>query len=404
MAISYPLDMPTNVAPRVVTMSAAYAVSISQSPFTFAQQVQQFDGDMWRASVQLPPMDRADAEQWIAFLLKLKGQRGTFRLGDNSVSGLLGSGLPDTTENLLTYSEQLDQSPWSTYTQRTAVGADAIQAPDGNTTAESFIPHATSGTHYTYHPASFTSGTTYRYSIYAKTLDGGGGGYHIALRLDDGAFPSSTYAVFDLINGTVAATTGNGASGTIEDVDDGWYRCTLIQTANATASPVAPLIYVLNSAANTDGVPDTLTYSGTTSHGVYLWGAQLNTTDSSAQYRATTSAAITNSSPRVDGASQTGSSLNLTGFLPAAVDVLKAGDLFEVDSYLYKVLNDVTADANGDVTVDIFPSLRTSPSDGTLIVTDSPTGIFRLSSSDVAAYTVDERKIYNVSFDAIEAV
>lgn len=82
MAISYPLSLPTNKSATRVTLSAMAAVNISKSPSSYAQQVQRFNGQLWLAEVTLPPMERADAEQWISFLLKLNGPEGTFLLGD----------------------------------------------------------------------------------------------------------------------------------------------------------------------------------------------------------------------------------------------------------------------------------------------------------------------------------
>ena len=81
MPISYPLSLPSTNLARV-TVSSSSAVAISRSPFSFAAQVQQFNGQLWNAEVTLPPLARADAEPWIAFLLKLNGQQGTFLLGD----------------------------------------------------------------------------------------------------------------------------------------------------------------------------------------------------------------------------------------------------------------------------------------------------------------------------------
>ena len=37
---------------------------------------------MFEAEIQLPPMTRAEGEQWVSFLIKLKGMQGTFLLGD----------------------------------------------------------------------------------------------------------------------------------------------------------------------------------------------------------------------------------------------------------------------------------------------------------------------------------
>lgn len=81
MPISYPLSLPSTNIQRV-TLSSSSAVAISRSPFSFTAQVQQFTGQLWNAEVTLPPLARADAEPWIAFLLKLNGTQGTFLLGD----------------------------------------------------------------------------------------------------------------------------------------------------------------------------------------------------------------------------------------------------------------------------------------------------------------------------------
>lgn len=91
MSISYPLNTPTNIGIANITLSAENAVAISQSPFTFQQQIVAHPGQRWAASVSLPPMKRQDAEYWIAFLLSLKGQIGTFLLGDPNCGTAQGS-------------------------------------------------------------------------------------------------------------------------------------------------------------------------------------------------------------------------------------------------------------------------------------------------------------------------
>ena len=81
MAESYPLTMPsTNIGS--IRLLARSAVAISSSPFTFKQQVYRHQGQMWEADITLSPMKREQAEAWIAFLLRLRGQYGTFLLGD----------------------------------------------------------------------------------------------------------------------------------------------------------------------------------------------------------------------------------------------------------------------------------------------------------------------------------
>jgi hypothetical protein len=91
MAISYPVNTPTNIGIANITLMAENAVAISQSPFTFQQQVVAHPGQRWAASISLPPMKRQDAENWVAFLLSLKGQVGTFLLGDPNCFDAQGS-------------------------------------------------------------------------------------------------------------------------------------------------------------------------------------------------------------------------------------------------------------------------------------------------------------------------
>lgn len=82
MAISYPLSLPTQAGIASVALRAANVVALAQSPFTYRQQVFKHPGERWEATVTLPNMERPNAESWLAFLLSLKGQTGTFLLGD----------------------------------------------------------------------------------------------------------------------------------------------------------------------------------------------------------------------------------------------------------------------------------------------------------------------------------
>lgn len=91
MAISYPLTLPTASGIAQINLRAVNSVSISESPFTFKQQVIEHTGQRWEAEVSMPPMQRADAEQWISFLVSLAGVKGTFLLGDPSASTPRGS-------------------------------------------------------------------------------------------------------------------------------------------------------------------------------------------------------------------------------------------------------------------------------------------------------------------------
>ena len=85
MSITYPLALPSTGI-RSIVLRANDVIGAGTSPFTLTTQVQQHQGQAWEADIELPPMHREDAEQWITFLLKLKGRYGTFLLRD-TVSG-----------------------------------------------------------------------------------------------------------------------------------------------------------------------------------------------------------------------------------------------------------------------------------------------------------------------------
>ena len=82
MAITYPRDIPTHTGIRSYEMRATNATAYTASPFTFAGTSYEYAGKMWQLDVTLPPMVRADAEEWIGWLLSMKGRKGTFYAGD----------------------------------------------------------------------------------------------------------------------------------------------------------------------------------------------------------------------------------------------------------------------------------------------------------------------------------
>lgn len=86
MTISYPLSLPSSRF-RSISLRAVDAVGVAESPFSFQPDVQHFGGQRWEADVEIPSPQRGDlydedAEEWVAFLLSLKGRYGTFLMGD----------------------------------------------------------------------------------------------------------------------------------------------------------------------------------------------------------------------------------------------------------------------------------------------------------------------------------
>ena len=84
-----------------MTMRLRSATAVSQSPFTYDQQTYQHQGVRWEAEVQLPPLKRSDAKQVEAFFAALRGQAGTFTMGNpihnTTATGNLTGSAGDTT-------------------------------------------------------------------------------------------------------------------------------------------------------------------------------------------------------------------------------------------------------------------------------------------------------------------
>ena len=83
--------------------------------------------------------------------------------------------------------------------------------------------------------------------------------------------------------------------------------------------------------------------------------------------------------PVVDGAGQTGSTLNIRGASNNITNWAQRGDVIKFDNNLRIVTTDVSSDGTGDVSPTIMPRIRTSPADGaTVTVGDSITSQFIL--------------------------
>ena len=134
MAISYPLSLPTQSAIAKIRLTATDIVGISQSPFTAAQQVYKYPGQFWEADVTLPPMKRADAEYWVAFLLKLNGPYGTFLLGDplGATARGIATGTPVVNGGSQTGNELVTDG-WTTSQTGILKAGDYIQLGSGAT-------------------------------------------------------------------------------------------------------------------------------------------------------------------------------------------------------------------------------------------------------------------------------
>jgi hypothetical protein len=170
-------------------------------------------------------------------------------------------------ENLVLQSQTFNVSPWAVQGSQTLT-ADAVTAPDGSTTAETWTSSGTPA--YLYQTVSLAAGT-YTLSLYAKA------GTTSTLRVDfvTSASAKGFRTTFDLSQGTVTQNEhfgGWSGASSITAVGSGWYRCALTLTVLATEAWLHEITH-------------------TTLGSVHLWGAQVSGGAELQSYVATTSAA-----------------------------------------------------------------------------------------------------------------
>lgn len=135
MAISYPLAFPTVKIAKSIKIRMASKVAISSSPFTFEQQIYAHQGEWQEADIQIPPMERADAETFIAFLAALNGQEGTFLMGDpvGATPRGLATGSP-VVDGASQTGKTLNTRGWTAGVNGILLSGDWIQLGSGSTT------------------------------------------------------------------------------------------------------------------------------------------------------------------------------------------------------------------------------------------------------------------------------
>jgi len=112
--------------------------------------------------------------------------------------------------------------------------------------------------------------------------------------------------------------------------------------------------------------------------------------------------------PLVNGAQASQSAeLSTKGWTANAFGVLLTGDYIQLGTgataRLHQILNDVTADASGLATIDIWPRLRASVTDGAAITTSNCMGVFRLASNTMPT-PINVDGFYNLTFAAREVI
>jgi hypothetical protein len=168
--------------------------------------------------------------------------------------------------NLLTKTEEFNDSAW-TKTNAT-VTADAIVAPNGTTTADALFDNTTTNFHGVQIAALTTQPAgTYVASIYVKP----NGRTWIQLV---GISGNDFNCFFNLVGSGGVGTAAAGTTGSIEALENGWYRCSVIKTFASTTVFGSYRVFTA-----IDGSGSGSSYTGDGTSGIFIWGADLRVTN-----------------------------------------------------------------------------------------------------------------------------
>jgi hypothetical protein len=81
MPLSFPTQSSGKTLIQNVSMRLRRTVAVTESPFTYDQQVFEHQGARWEAEVTLRPLSHSEARSVEAFIVALKGRSGTFNFG-----------------------------------------------------------------------------------------------------------------------------------------------------------------------------------------------------------------------------------------------------------------------------------------------------------------------------------
>jgi hypothetical protein len=201
------------------------------------------------------------------------------------------------TTNLLLQSEDFSTT-WTN--SESSENINVAVAPNGTTTADALVDTVNNSPHYVSQSVAGCAGSTsYTFSCYMKKGSKDFGSLIFGPNASWGTGGGAS-VFFDLTNGTISASTS--ATGTIQALPNGWYRCTA--TATTVASPGTVFGRIGSSLTGS-----AQTYEGNGDEAIYLWGAQLEQSSTVGEYIPTTS--TINSAPRFDHDPTTGESLGL---------------------------------------------------------------------------------------------
>ena len=187
--------------------------------------------------------------------------------------------------NLALFSESFDNAAWTKGGTTISANTSATLDPSGYNGSDKLVEDSSTGVHRVFNNSSVvvSDSVATTYSVFAKAAER----TQIYLRDND-----IVGARFNLSTGAVISTEGT-ATATITKYGNGWYRCTITRVNSNTSGRV--IVYLDNGGDS---------YTGNGTSGVYIFGAQIESSAAYAtSYIPTLGASVTRGA---DAASKTG--------------------------------------------------------------------------------------------------
>jgi len=270
--------------------------------------------------------------------------------------------------NIILRSEQFDNSYW-TKSNGIATPTTETTAPDGSFTAETYVASSGVSTTPIVRIITLLANTTYTLSLFVKRRD----------------YNTATIRIYTVETGFAICSfnlsTGTASGGSIFNFGNGWYRVSVTLTTAATVT--TSQVQLIRDAQISDGVA-----------GIYIWGAQLETSSVATSYIPTTTGTVTRDADVISKTSVSGLIGQTEGTIYAEVDLRNTSSgkrLFLLSDGTAQ--NEIRVTSSATNAGDLQFAVRLT---GTLIVNSfSPTnvysnGIFKIAavykSTDYALY------------------
>jgi len=251
----------------------------------------------YKASVlyqQLPRSDYFDFDRsTVATQINKEGYLEEAAIDIPRVSyDLSANGIPSTcpslllepvSTNLITYSEDFSNAAWTK--GNSTITLNSTTSPEGLVNASKLTEDTATSSHRVEETVTVSSGATVTCSVYAKK-----GERNFLLLFESN---STDGAYFNLDTGKFVKVDGTPVDYNIQDLKNGWYRCSIVVTVPSTSCRFQ--IYMTQTSS-------TSSYTGDGSSSIFIYGAQVEELSYVTSYIPTSGATVTRAAETCDDA------------------------------------------------------------------------------------------------------